>query len=66
MQLKEFSEPECEYFRKQCNFTPDELAVFNMRVKAHSIIETCFALNMSEPTVNRRIKAIKKKIVKVL
>lgn len=66
MQLKEFTEPECDYFRRLCNFTDDERAVFDMRVKGHSVIETCFALNMSESTVNRRIAAVKKKIVRVL
>lgn len=66
MILKEFTEPECEYFRKNCNFTPDEMAVFNLRVKGCSIVETYIKLNMSEATVNRRINAIKKKIIKVL
>lgn len=62
----EFTEPECEYFRKMCNFTPEELEVFDLRVKAKSIIEIQIALNMSESTVNRRIRSIKNKIYKVL
>ena len=62
----EFTEPECENFRKLCNFTKDELAVFNLRVKDHSRVEICMLLNMSESTVDRRIRAIKKKIHKVL
>lgn len=67
MNLKtEFTEPECEYFRNVCNFTPDELLVFNLRVKAHSIVEIQMELNMSESTVNRRIRGIKKKIHRVL
>lgn len=66
MKLSAFTEPECEHFRKMCNFTPEELAVFNMRVKGCSIVETYMALNMSEATANRRIKAIKKKMIRVL
>ena len=67
MNLKtEFTEIECDRFRRDCNFTPDELAIFNLRVKDHSIIEICMKLRMSESTVNRRIKNIKRKIVKVL
>lgn len=66
MLLKEFTEPECEHLRKMCNFTEEERAVFDMRVKGRSIIETCLALNMSESTVNRRVAAVKKKIVRVL
>lgn len=67
MNLKtEFTEIECDRFRRDCNFTPDELNVFNLRVKDHSIIEICMTLQMSESTVNRRIRNIKRKIVKVL
>lgn len=62
----EFTEPECERFRKECNFTAQELDVFNLRVKDHSIIQIQEKLNMSEATVNRRIRAIKNKIYKVM
>lgn len=62
----EFTEPECEWFRKICNFTPDELAVFNLRVKDNSRIQIAMQLKMSESTVDRRIRGIKKKIHKVL
>ena len=61
-----FTEPECEWFRKICNFTPEELAVFNLRVKDHSRVEISMKLGMSESTVDRRIRGIKKKIHKVL
>lgn len=67
MNLKtDFTEPECEYFRMTCNFTLEELEVFNMRVKAHSIIEIQHALNLSDSTITRRIRSIKRKISKVL
>ena len=62
----EFTEPECEWFRSVCNFTQDELAVFNLRVKDHSRIEIAIQLGMSESTVDRRIRGIKRKIHKVL
>lgn len=62
----EFTEPECQYFRRACNFTPDELSVFNLRVRAMSIVEIQQSLHMSESTVNRRIRTIKRKIHKVL
>lgn len=62
----EFTEPECEWFRNTCNFTPDELAVFNLRVKDHSRVEIAMELGMSESTVDRRIRGIKRKIHKVL
>lgn len=62
----EFTEPECERFRRECNFTPEELAVFNLRVKDRSLVEIQMALGMSEATVTRRIRNIKKKIIKVI
>ena len=62
----EFTEPECEWFRRMCNFTPDELAVFNLRVKDHSRIEIAMKLGMSESTVDRRIRGNKRKIHKVI
>lgn len=67
MNLKtEFTEPECKKFRELCNFTPDERKIFDLRVTDHSIIEICHTLRMSESTVNRRIKNIKRKILKVI
>lgn len=62
----EFTEPECERFRRECNFTDDEMSVFNLRVKNRPIVEIQSALNMSEATVNRRIRSIKRKIYKVI
>lgn len=62
----EFTEPECDRFRQECNFTPQELAVFDLRVKDSTIVQIQEKLNMSESTVNRRIKSIKAKIHKVL
>lgn len=62
----EFTERECNRFRQECNFSDEERAVFDLRVKACSIIEIQNALNMSESTVNRRIRNIKRKIYKVL
>ena len=62
----EFTAPECEYFRRQCNFTPEERAVFDLRVQAASNVEIALALNMSTATVSRRLKTIKKKIMKVI
>ena len=62
----EFTEPECDYFRKVCNFTDEERAVFDLRVKGKTVIEIRFALSMAERTVDRRLQSIKKKICKVI
>ena len=62
----EFTEPECERFRSECNFTPEERAVFDLRVKDNSLVQIQDKLKMSESTVTRRIRNIKKKIAKVI
>jgi len=67
MNLKhEFTAPECDYFRAQCNFTDDERAVFDLRVRGKSRVEIADRLNMSTATVDRRIRSIKRKIDRVL
>lgn len=65
MLLKDFTAPECERLRELCNFTPEELAVFDLRVKEQSLVEIACALNLGERTVSRRIANIKKKILRV-
>lgn len=67
----EFTQPECERFRRECNFTDEELAVFDLRVKNKSVIQIQALLAernlpMSESTINRRLRSIKKKIYKVM
>lgn len=67
MNLKhEFTAPECDRFRAQCNFTDDERAVFDLRVRGKSRVEIADRLNMSTATVDRRIRSIKRKIDRVL
>lgn len=66
MQLREYTEPECEFFRAQCNFTDDERAVFDLRVKDVSIVAISLKMSVSESTVNRLIKRVKRKIHRVL
>lgn len=60
-----FTELECERFRNLCNFTEDERRVFDLRVKGKGVIEISLLLNMSEATVERRIRAVKRKILRV-
>ena len=61
----EFTESEIEFFRLRCNFTADERAVFDLRVRGASLVAIALTLHMSESTVQRRIRAIKRKIVRV-
>lgn len=63
MNLKtDLTEPECGRYRRECNFTEEERAVFDLRVKGRSIIEISQKLNLSEATINRRLRNIRNKI----
>ena len=66
MKLTEFTMPEVEYFRRECNFTPEERAVFDLRTSARSITQICMTLHMSESTVHHRLNSIKCKMLRVL
>jgi len=71
MNLKtDLSEKECERFRKECNFSDEERAVFDLTVKNKTALQVETALkhtqmSMSEATVKRRLKSIRYKIDKV-
>lgn len=62
----EFTRLECERFRQDCNFTPEERAVFDLAVQNKSNIQIGLELGMSQATVSRKITAIKRKIIKVI
>lgn len=62
----EFTVPECDFFRRQCNFTDEERQIFDLRVRGHLLVEIQQKLHISEATLNRRIKSIKRKIYKVM
>lgn len=57
--------PECERYRRECNFTEEERAVFDLCVRNKSRPEIAGALGMSLSTVDRRIHDVKFKIRKV-
>lgn len=45
----------------------DELSkILEMKIKKYSITKMSFELNMSESSINRRIKELKKKIMKII
>ena len=66
MIIHEFVESELEHFRKECNFTEDELKYFNLKAKGKTNIFIAMEMNISERTVNNIAKRVRKKIIKVL
>lgn len=65
MRLHELTEIECERYRKDCNFTASERAVFDLLVRGRSRTEIALSLAMSTATADRRIRGIKNKIMRV-
>lgn len=60
-----YTEPELEELRRLCNFTPREREVFDARARGMGVIETQFALHMSERTIERDSAKIRAKIARV-
>ena len=66
IRFTEITKREILWLEENCNFTPDELAVFRLRTAGASVIGICMQLHMSERTAQRRIQKIKKKILRAL
>lgn len=65
MKIYDFTVPELNYFRENCNFTAEELTLFEYRAK-NIPLETCAEImNISISTVNRISKRVNNKIIKV-
>ena len=55
MLLHNLTEEECENFRHGCNFTDDERAVFDLRVKGMSRVKIAASLAISISTASRHL-----------
>ena len=66
MKIYDFVEKELEYFRRECNFSAEELEYFNLRAKHYSNFEISIKMNISESKVSKLAKSVKTKILKVL
>ena len=64
--IYDFVESELERFRKECNFSADELEYFNLRAKHYTNLQIAIEMNVSEGKVNKLAKSVKTKILKVL
>ena len=62
----EYTKEEFEYIVDKAMLNEELTKIFEMRIKDYSITKIAMELNMSESTVNRRIKQLKKKILKVI
>lgn len=63
--LSSLTKPELEEIKQICNFTDDEMKVFELLAKGRSITEMSIMLSVCTRTINRRISDILSKILKV-
>lgn len=66
MKICDFTKPELDIFREQCNFTDEELQFFEYRAKDKSLVEISHLMNISEAKASTLSKKIKRKIMRVL
>jgi DNA-binding NarL/FixJ family response regulator len=62
----EFTKEEFEEICNKAMLNNELTKIFEMKIKDYSITKIAMELNLSERTVNRRIKELKKKIMRVL
>ena len=62
----EFTEEEFNAICKKAMLNEELTKIFEMKIKDYSITKISLEMNISESTVNRRIKQLKKKIMKVI
>lgn len=62
----DFTKEEFESISKRAMLNDELIKIFEMKIKGYSITKMSMELNMSERTVNRRIKELKKKIYRAL
>ena len=65
MKITDFTLPELNHFRENCNFTKDERNLFELRVTEHSLEESAEIMNVSVSTVKRISKRVNNKIIRV-
>ena len=62
----DFNKKEYDYIIENCNFQNIELEIFNLKRKGYSVPQIAYETNISEATVNRKVKKIKNKIMKLI
>lgn len=66
MQICDFVEWELAKFRRECNFTEEELEFFNYRAKNISIEKIAELMNISVGKANKLSRKVKDKMKRVL
>lgn len=61
--IPDFSREKREYFRRECNFTPREEQLFDLRNQEYSLEECARLMHCSESTIGRISKRMLRKIM---
>ena len=62
----DFTKQEYEDLKEKLMLDEEQSKILEMEIKNYSITKMAFEMNMSESSISRRIKKLKKKIMKVL
>lgn len=66
MKICDFTKPELDKFRSECNFTDLERLCFDLKAKDRSNIDLAMELNISESTVSVTMRKVRSKITRVM
>lgn len=66
LKLINFTKQEFEYFCENCMFSELQENILKDRIKDKSIVEIAIKYNISDSKVNKEIRKIKNKILKVI
>ena len=66
MNIKDFTKPELDYLRENCNFVGIEKDVFELRSQGIPLERIAEMQNMTVDGINKVSKRINRKIIKVL
>ena len=66
MIIKDFTEPELDYFRQNCHFVGDELTLFELRSDGVPIEQIAEMLERSVDGTKKISQKVNRKIIKVL
>lgn len=62
----DFTKEEYEMLKERLMLNDELSKILEMKIKGFSIVKMSEELNMSESSINRRIKQLKKKIMKII
>ena len=62
----DFTKDEYEDIIDKCMLNEELSKILEMKIKGYSITKMSFEMNMSETSIKRRVRILKKKIAKIL